>query len=887
MNLRKTVGLYFGGSLIAATLLWSLLELTGVTRFININALEFISAKQNDAIADFTLVELPDDPILLPDAFEQVVINKPKRIFWILPDRALTAMETALIERHKPYSIKLPSFSFDKQGNLTQGEQSDWFPTAGYLIEPSKRAGISRQLPTLEQSKHKTLLSPIVTLYPEAIENNTGDVFIDFSITQINSVVVPKALLENQQILSNLLQNKDIYILPKFDLLHALVSVPYSDNQPGWHPVQYHAAALHAFENDKLLTELLAGYRLALIGMVTLFLLMLFVVNPPSLKRISVIFAGGLLIILSVPVADVFDIYPPLIELFIAVGFGILGMELVVARFRHLSIDHLDGLLDVEEAMRGTEPDGNNQVWNNIANMVAQSLQLERCIFLELEHGENHLNEISAVNCSVHDINEMRRDIRREPYVQAVQAKQAVESSRSYFKNKQDDELEILVPFFKGTKVLGFWALTTLEQEPEKIRQIKEQANLFALHISTLLGVREQAHQGEQTRNQLSARFGSRENQKVHQLGTRLHRVIAHSQLHKSLFSSMNTPVVIFDVFGQVANVNTAMRLMGNKSQIQVEHVTAFEFLSQILPVAPDSLRNLIRQLTLEQSQQASRFFITINNSKYVAVLSSIRHESNVFSEQEVHLKINGLMVELHSLKDVQAYLEIERSLYDNFLIRVKDYLTTLQMGLMQVERRASNKAVSQLSLLLNIELKKAADLTRRTHYFMNKASGLEDFNAIPFNPLDILKAQLDKVKRVNKEDGISQDIEFETKIPGYPTMGLGSPDAFRQLLHSSLLLLIDDAITPKKVKVLVKQQHLNDTDVLYIKLESEGYGLPNEQLQKLYEQNAVLGERTVLSDLLMALKVAKDANMDCRLKSKVGKGYRLSILVEGINLDD
>lgn len=150
-----------------------------------------------------------------------------------------------------------------------------------------------------------------------------------------------------------------------------------------------------------------------------------------------------------------------------------------------------------------------------------------------------------------------------------------------------------------------------------------------------------------------------------------------------------------------------------------------------------------------------------------------------------------------------------------------------------------------------------------------------------------MLQKNLDRIQNSSQESPLWRGVNFHIQIPSFPVLGLGSPEVFEKIVNTALRLLADDAITPKSISILAKQLQRDGNDILYFKLESEGYGLPNDQLQQMYEQNLVLGENTILSELLMALQSAKDANMDCRLKSKVGKGYRLSILIEGISLHD
>lgn len=857
----------------------------------------------------FTLVELPKTSDTLTDLLNKLRTLSPQRIFWVLPDTDLSAQTLRLIEDFDVLTVKVPSDGFNTRGELIQQSDSDWQPAAGYLIDVEHHWGLARKIPFFA-SNSANLISPAATLNhttsaeaSEANPNNIVSHFVDFSKATINSPVLSRHLTTGA-IPADLIEGRDIWLLNDFQLTQSRIKLPNSDfatadNVLHWHPVQYHAMSLLAIENGAFLLALPSSLLSLTIAVWVLLFAFISVISPANYKRINCTLCVVLMVGMVWLVCSVTGYVAPIFEVVLVSAGLVLILELNFTYRRTGTMARVESTIDREispltsKQQATTQEKQQQDFWAHAASLISQNLNLNRTIFFQLPPNHVRLVEIASINCELSDIFEMRRDINREPYAQAVQSKQAVDASRPYFKNKEPDEFEILAPFFKGPSVLGFWALTTKEQDSHKRGQLKEQVNLLSTQISVLLDLQQQNVSGELRYDKTTRRYGCQEQHQLQQISSKLNTLVAESNSYLALFTSMSTPALLFDVFGQLSMVNKALHKIAHKagidiqSAIELQKSSAFELLSQLLPLNEDSLRNIIRQLTLEQNIQQQRFFVTLQDEEFVAVLSSVkRDEENVFG-QYAHLQISGLLCEFHSLKSIQNYLEIERGLYDNYMMKIKNYLSTLQMGLIQIERKAENPLLNQLSAYLNVELKKASDITRRTHYFMNKVTDRKTSNTLPFRPVQMLQKRLDKIHKSAQETPLWRGVTFQSNIPTFPVLGLGSPDIFDKIIHTTLRLLADDAIAPKTISIMAKQLHRDGNDILFIKLESEGYGLPDDQLQQMYEQNLVLGENTILSELLMALQSAKDANMDCRLKSKVGKGYRLSILIEGISLHD
>lgn len=871
---------------VACMVLLILLSRLTVIGELNLLIQEAFSGAQNDGQSEFVLVQSAPEPEQLQPLLENIAQSGANRVFWVLPDAPLSAQMVKLIEQYQLHTIKVPQREFSPTGNVIEVDTSQWSPSAGYLIAIPHSTDGARRLPIVSGTQDLALPSPVAALHPSVLDDVQVR-FLNFTRLALNTPVVNAELSAFDEVLSRITAGKDVFLVPGLDLMDADVRLPHHEGAVGWHPVQYHALALAAWESGHVVQNYPLWMRILVVVMIILSLYLLFLWAVPKLKRVMIVVLVFFYLLFSLVLSMQLGFISPSVEMFSAMILFFVMVESFFNQARHARLTWVDHLLTRGLAKRLTNSKQTQSFWNNVADLVTQNLQLDRSIFLELPQGAHHLSEISAMNCKLEDINELRRDCRREPYISAIQSKQAVESNRPYFKDKSEECIEILAPFFKGTKVLGFWALSTSEKEPEKLQQLKEQVNWFALQISALLDAQHTAVAGEHRASKVIRRYGCEENEALQTIGNRLTGLLSNVNASASFFESMSTPGVLFDVFGQVALVNDAMYQLGHKESIELEHATAYDFLTNLLPVRGEPLRNIIRQLTTELNAQSQRFQINLGGVDYLLVLSCVQREMESVGEQEVKHKLQGLMCEFLSLKDIQDYLEIERGLYNNYVIKIKNYLSTLQMGLLQVERKAEEPLIKELGLYMNLELQKASDITRRTHYFMKRVTDRRHVNAIPFNPVQILQSLVTQSEQ-NKSEYIGwRDVQFNLRLPTFASLGLGAPELYKKLVFAGLKLLADDAVSPKQVTIVAKHIVRDDLEVLYIKLTSEGYGLPNDQLQKLYEQSAASTERSLLSEFLVQLRGAKDVGMECRLKSRVGKGYRLSILIEGIGLHD
>jgi len=138
-----------------------------------------------------------------------------------------------------------------------------------------------------------------------------------------------------------------------------------------------------------------------------------------------------------------------------------------------------------------------DEPWELLISMINQSLNLNRLIFLERVVDDHRLKEIKAMNCSMSDILERRRDYQRFPYSRAINANRPVLLEKDYLRTVSVVEHQYMAPLIFAGEVLGFWVYTV---EP---RNIKSQAKFNALTYSFMVQVSEVLHYRQQWKQRL------------------------------------------------------------------------------------------------------------------------------------------------------------------------------------------------------------------------------------------------------------------------------------------------------------------------------------------------------------------------------------------------
>ncbi|GAA3902411.1 hypothetical protein GCM10022228_11060 [Halomonas cibimaris] len=219
--------------------------------------------------------------------------------------------------------------------------------------------------------------------------------------------------------------------------------------------------------------------------------------------------------------------------------------------------------------------------WGQIILLTTQILHLDRIILLERRGSAKHLREIKAYRCSIEDIDERRRDFERTPYSTALEEGGPIILSKTFLKNPMPGGRQFLVPLEFNGQLLGFLSgevdEPTLDSNPLFFSLLRDISN----QIGELVYQRQRwqlFQQRKKSRWQRLMRLDAVESE-YEALGETLQVFSRRLALLENVFSLLHTSTILYDLFGQVIQVNRKMEALVTRSGLSVFTMTAADVL--------------------------------------------------------------------------------------------------------------------------------------------------------------------------------------------------------------------------------------------------------------------------------------------------------------------
>ena len=297
--------------------------------------------------------------------------------------------------------------------------------------------------------------------------------------------------------------------------------------------------------------------------------------------------------------------------------------------------------------------------WSRVITLVNQLLDLNRLIFLERVPGDHRVREVKALNCSLDDIGEMRRDYLRTPYSTAIELHAPLRLEKSYLADMGDDEYQYLSPLIFAGEVLGFWAFSVDKVKLELIANFEQRIDEFSQQIAELLYHRQQWKQKIVDEQRVFSKYLRLEG--GDQISRSLAQVLAlmdkRLQSFEDVFSGMGTAAVLYDLFGSVLQINAEMTRLMQEVDLAAYDMTALDLIVNLTGVSLDEGRRYLRTVIVDQEEEV--LSVTPVNAKKEQFVLSLRP---VFRQSKVELtgddilpfETVGILLELISASAVR-----------------------------------------------------------------------------------------------------------------------------------------------------------------------------------------------------------------------------------------
>lgn len=681
-------------------------------------------------------------------------------------------------------------------------------------------------------------------------------------------------------LVSELVSNRTVLIGINQHPLLSQYFTPVSSDQQLTSEVMFHAFALDTLLSNRQINTLPDWAFLLIISFIagiSLFLCQWLTFQMSILVSITITF---ICIVISGLILHIFYIWIPVTE-------PLLGQWLIftfVWRSRGKVEDlNLDQMLlglnsKLREKVHHVSFYNTDEPWDQLIAMINQLLHFNRLIFLEKVSGDHRLKEIRALNCTIDDIEEMRRDYERTPYSTAISENKPLLLKKIYLKKAAIDEQQYLAPLIFAGEVLGFWAFTISPKKNISKAKFSTLTKAFMTQISEILYYRQQwkkhLHlEKNKIWSYLRVEDGGEHLQQLNQSVTLMDKRISELQ---EVFNSINTPCVLYDLFGRILLVNKGMNSLAKISKLRIFNHTMLEFIVEISDYGEAEVRHLLQQIIFDHETISIPVVNKAMGRSFMLHVRPLQYENKqdkntIVPDENQVFQIDGVLCELVDTTELKNLYELKEKMFERFYFQIRNDFSSILFALPLLGKQQLSPEEKQL-IITTVEGK--TDETLKTLALVKEQMDVE-IEAILTNTLQCYpvngKASIQRVltklqKIINK-----RKIKIHLKLPELVSLVFASQSELEVVLHATLLIMIEDTYKEGDIWIEAKEKEQN---VIYY-IHNNGIGISDSQLQKFEES-----QESETLDFQHAMRRVNRWGGSLNITSQLGKGSRVELLL-------
>lgn len=516
--------------------------------------------------------------------------------------------------------------------------------------------------------------------------------------------------------------------------------------------------------------------------------------------------------------------------------------------------------------------------WAQVITMVNQTLNLERVIFLERVKGDHRVREVKSLNCSLHDIKELRRDYERAPYSTAIAEGRPIEVN-GYLTHGGEGEVQRLIPLLFGGEVMGFWAFGA---RPEKLEALHNRDSVlrdFAEQIAELLFHRQQAMEREERLSNPVQRYlrlqgGEQLAESLKKTLTALDRRLAGME---DYLDGLSTAGILYDLFGRVLIANKQMVQLLAEAELAPYQMTAVDLISAIAGVNLDYARGLMQNVILDRQKISLPTKLWGDTRSFVLYLGPLLppQEKRVLRDGEpLPFELEGVLCELIDVTMIKRLCGLKEEVVERMTYQVRNDTESLLAGisLLETSGLAEDKR-SQVIGIIRDKIGNLVSVTEQAHKLLN----LEiDAGAVERFPIDCKQPLLAAVDSVRSK-AATHGIVFDLQLPELVSLVFASPDGLQVVLETIFEVLISDTVQQGSIQVTLEER---EGWIVY-RFANQGFGIPEERFQSYWHGEASLATDEFRKLRSSAIRVEHWEGM-LEGHSEIGEGSRFELKLKG-----
>ncbi|MDQ7089472.1 MAG: CHASE2 domain-containing protein [Methylococcales bacterium] len=518
--------------------------------------------------------------------------------------------------------------------------------------------------------------------------------------------------------------------------------------------------------------------------------------------------------------------------------------------------------------------------WEQLIDMLNQTLDFKRLIFLERVEDEHRLKEISAFNCQIYDIDEVRRDYERAPYSTAINENRAILLEKNYFKKIDSNELEYLVPLIFAGKVLGFWAFTIDKSRMHGNSKFSLLIAAYTQQISEILHYRNEWKKHTQAEgNKLLSylRIGTNDSsyKMISQSITLMDRRISELQ---EVFNNVVGSSILYDLFGRVLLVNKRMENVGAEANIPPYNLSMLEFVIKITQFDTPKAQHLLQQIIFDRKPMSLMVSCFDEKSSYMLHIKPLQtnqtHAVNNFSAEANVFQMVGVLCELVDVTEMKKISTLKEHMFERFNFQMHNDMASVSFGLSllkSIETTPEDKEFALESIEGKVdETLKTLDVVSEQ---MNKnLTALLD-STLECYPIDVkfsLKQAIKQCKKLMDEKSI-KFVLFEPKLL---SLVFASPRELENILATLLTEMLDDTYQSGKLSLELEEKMTK----LYLRFKNTGIGFSDNKLKHVNNFSSNDVNQDGIDELNHVIHCVKQWDGHLQLSSKVGEGSAIEL---------
>ena len=466
--------------------------------------------------------------------------------------------------------------------------------------------------------------------------------------------------------------------------------------------------------------------------------------------------------------------------------------------------------------------------WPQIANMINETLGLERVVFLERIKGEGLLREIHALDGELSAIHERRRTFTRPPYVTAVQENRPIEVS-DFFSSPSSSETQYLVPLSFAGQVLGFWALAVDRKQAAFHEDFAAVLMRFGEQLGELLHHRAIVREESDRPGLLTNAFRIGELNLYRRVGMVLSLMKRRLDRVDSLLRGMRTPTMVYDIFGRVRESNPEMLEILTEEKLVPYEMTALDTVMALTGEPATKVRKYLRHVILNQGSISLRVRLASRQgSKFLLVLRPLVDEGkpDEFSEP-APFGVFGFGLELVNMTAVEQLTEMKATLSQRLGIQVRNNLASIQMSSSLLGRKEAPEDVRQEAIrLLDSKVQSTVEILGECQDYL--ALDVDDSSPQGGCPLNLQPVLSDVLSELGSELK-ARRIVVNVDEPALMNQVFAEEEQLRILLRSIFAYLTRDASDDTSIQVAIEEAEKHTT----FRVSNQGYGIPGEDLNR------------------------------------------------------